>query len=110
MLVDRTSHLSSGDRPSDPIARRIDLLADEYERQRRQGEQPDLDSLLARVPQEAQDILRAELAVLEAELCWNTGQEILPDVIAAKFGIQAEPVHAWLKALQDGGSKEASTG
>src|SRR5262245_59606658 len=109
MPAESSSGSSSRDRPSDPVARRIDLLADEYERRRRQAGPPDLAAFLARLPAEAQDVLRAELAVVEAELRVQEGQAVRPDDLAAQFGIPAEPIHAWLDALQAGSVQETGS-
>src|SRR5262245_37914181 len=108
MPAQSSGGLSSRDRPTEPVARRIDLLADEYER-RRQGGPLDLAAFLAQLPTEAQDVLRTELAVVEAELRVQEGQAVRPDELAAQFGIPAEPIHAWLKAPQDGSVQEMPT-
>src|SRR5262249_47402155 len=61
------------------------------------------------LPAEAQDVLRAELAVVEAELRVQEGQAVRPDDLAAQFGIPAEPIHAWLNALQAGSVQETAS-
>src|SRR5262245_18411796 len=92
-----------------PLARQIDVIADDCERQRLHVDLPDLRGLLAQVPAEAHDGLRAELAVVEAELRWAAGQAVCPDDLAAEFGNAAEPVHAWLKALPASSVSAADT-
>jgi hypothetical protein len=71
------------------VARQIDLLCDEYERQRRQGAPPDLDSFLGQVPAAARDIVREELAAVEAECRWQSGAAVPVEELARRFQVPA---------------------
>jgi hypothetical protein len=81
------------------VVRRIDLLCDEYEARRRQGQQPDLTEFLGRVPAEAQGALREELAAVEAECSCLVGPEVPPERVAERFGVSAEVVRTWVGRL-----------
>lgn len=83
------------------VARQIDQICDEYEKQRRQGLQPDLASLLARVPLEAKEILRTELAAIEVECCRSAGEKVQPEELAARFHVSADFLNSWLQALEN---------
>jgi hypothetical protein len=81
------------------LARRIDLLCDEYERQRRQGLWPDPSAFLPQVPPEARHALRLELAAVEAETGRLAGKASRPEQIAETFGVPVAAVRSWLEEL-----------
>jgi serine/threonine protein kinase len=94
---------SDVEKPPEPLnlARQLDLLSDEYERQWRVGPRPDPATFVARVPGAASAAFRHDLAAIELELRWQAGEEVRPWELAVRFGVPVEPLQEWLNFLRD---------